>query len=107
MDFEVIETIVHSALNKLKQQDHQLLEISINERTISHKLAEYMQKEFSDLFVDCEYNRHHELPIHFVGGIAFGFKDLLTEACARRSLKIGTVLKKPIEGLIKYHLNGN
>lgn len=54
-----------------------------------------------------KYEGHQQLPVHFVGGIAFGFSDLLTKACLSRNLKIGTVLKRPIEGLIKYHLNGN
>ena len=54
-----------------------------------------------------KYEGHKELPVHFVGGIAFGLQSLLTKACEDRDLKIGTVLQRPIEGLIKYHLNGN
>ncbi len=61
MDFEVIKQITDTALNHLKQKDRQLLDIQVNERTISHKLAEYLQQEFSILFVDCEYNRHDGL----------------------------------------------
>ena len=61
MDFEVIKQITDTALNHLKQKDRQLLDIQVNERTISHKLAEYLQQEFSSLFVDCEYNRHDGL----------------------------------------------
>ena len=34
-----------------------LLKHDINERSITHKLAEYIQKYFSDYNVDCEYNR--------------------------------------------------
>ena len=29
-----------------------------NERSITHKLAEHLQRQFNDLKVDCEYNRH-------------------------------------------------
>ena len=29
-----------------------------NERSLTHKLAEYLQCEFPDWHVDCEYNRH-------------------------------------------------
>lgn len=32
----------------------------LNERTIMHKLAEYLQQEFKDWNVDCEYNRDYE-----------------------------------------------
>lgn len=58
MDFETMREKVFYALNKLKQKDHLLLKVDVNERTISHKLAEYLQEEFSKLSVDCEYNRH-------------------------------------------------
>lgn len=34
-----------------------ILENNLNERTISHKLAEYFQSAFSNYDVDCEYNR--------------------------------------------------
>ncbi len=34
-----------------------LLENNLNERTITHKLAEYLQKEYCEYEVDCEYNR--------------------------------------------------
>ena len=34
-----------------------LLQLNANERSITHKLAEYLQREFSDWNVDCEYNR--------------------------------------------------
>jgi hypothetical protein len=34
-----------------------ILRENLNERTISHKLAEYLQKAFPDYDVDCEYNK--------------------------------------------------
>ena len=34
-----------------------LLEKNLNERTITHKLANYFEKYFSNYDVDCEYNR--------------------------------------------------
>ncbi len=61
MDIQTLEHKVDIALNKLKQNDNLLLKINVNERTISHKFAEYLQKEFSKLSVDCEYNRHQKI----------------------------------------------
>ena len=49
--------IVKSSLKKLRNLDKKLLEINVNERTITHKLAEYLQQNFPELNVDCEYNR--------------------------------------------------
>lgn len=58
MDLNTVKQKVNNALNILKQNDAILLEINVNERTLSHKLAEYLQGEFSEHNVDCEYNRH-------------------------------------------------
>ena len=58
MSFEVVERKVDAALRRLRIQDSFLIEACTNERTISHKLAEYLQEEFPDWKVDCEYNRH-------------------------------------------------
>ncbi|MCD4760040.1 hypothetical protein K8R33_04075 [archaeon] len=48
---------VRKAFEELKERDEFLLENDINERAITHKLAEYLQKSFQNLNVDCEYNR--------------------------------------------------
>jgi hypothetical protein len=56
-DFETIEKIVIHSMEKLKKYDADLLDINVNERSISHKLAEYLQLEFPEWNVDCEYNR--------------------------------------------------
>jgi hypothetical protein len=37
--------------------DWELLDVNVNERSITHKLAEYLQSEFPYWHVDCEYNR--------------------------------------------------
>ena len=45
------------SLGVLLKNDYFLLEKGVNERTITHKLAEYLQIQFPDWNVDCEYNR--------------------------------------------------
>lgn len=58
MNLEELERTVRTALGRLRAQDLFLIRANANERTISHKLAEHLQKEFATLKVDCEYNRH-------------------------------------------------
>ena len=58
MSLKDVQKKVKTALRLLRELDSFLLEADTNERTISHKLAEYLQKEFPDYNVDCEYNRH-------------------------------------------------
>jgi hypothetical protein len=49
---------VKVALAVLFQREESLLNLNASERSISHKFAEYLQKQFPNLNVDCEYNRH-------------------------------------------------
>ena len=51
----------------------------------------------------CKYRESWTLPIHFVGGIAFGFKDVIKELCNTYELELGRILKTPMDGLVKYH----
>jgi len=42
-------------------------------------------------------------PIHFVGSVGFGFRDVLKELCNSYELELGKVLKTPMPGLVAYH----
>lgn len=46
-----------NAYKKLLENDIDLLKNDVNERSITHKMAEYLQQEFIGYHVDCEYNR--------------------------------------------------
>jgi len=50
-----------------------------------------------------KYRESWTLPIHFIGSIAFGFRDVLKELCNTYELELGKVLKAPMQGLITYH----
>jgi hypothetical protein len=55
-DNEVLSK-VRKALLGLLEFDIHLLEVDASERSICHKLAEHLQRQFGQLTVDCEYNR--------------------------------------------------
>ncbi len=48
---------VAAAVALLFKKDLYLLRVNANERSISHRLALYLEQEFPDWDVDCEYNR--------------------------------------------------
>ncbi len=50
-----------------------------------------------------KYRESWSLPIHFVGSVAYGFKDVLKEMCSSYELELGRVIKKPMDGLVMYH----
>jgi len=50
-----------------------------------------------------KYKETSLLPVSFVGGVAYGFKDVLQQLCVAYEMQLGRVLKNPMEGLIEYH----
>ena len=56
MDISIKQKIIQ-AYKKLLRHDVYLLQVTANERSITHKFAEYLQREFPSYNVDCEYNR--------------------------------------------------
>lgn len=51
-----------------------------------------------------QFDNHKEVPVHFVGSIAFYLKDELEQTFEKYDLKLGNVLRRPIDGLIAYHI---
>jgi glucosamine kinase len=71
-----------------------------------HYMIEHIIEEgLNDFFYTHinNYSKNRELPVHFTGGIAFGFKDVLIQMCNSYQLQPGNILKNPMDGLIKYH----
>lgn len=57
MKFEKLKSKVEKAIALFFKHDYFLIKNNVNERSVTHKLAEYLQLEFSEYHVDCEYNR--------------------------------------------------
>lgn len=53
-----IETVINKSVRRLIKDDRYLLEKEVNERSQTHKLAEYLQAYLPDWNVDCEYNKN-------------------------------------------------
>ena len=51
-----------------------------------------------------QFDNCKEVPVHFVGSIAFYLKDELQIIFDKYELKLGNVLRRPIDGLIAYHV---
>jgi N-acetylglucosamine kinase-like BadF-type ATPase len=46
-----------------------------------------------------------ELPIHFVGSIAYFSQDIITDVAKYHMVKLGKFVRRPIDGLIEFHRN--
>jgi len=77
---------------------------------IKHKDTEFCKKfiklemeDFVENYIK-QYENYKEIPVHFVGSIAFYLKDELQEILSQHSIILGNVLRRPIDGLIAYHI---
>jgi glucosamine kinase len=59
--------------------------------------------EFIEKFI-LKYKEHQNLPIHFIGSVAYLNQDALIVSLQKHKLKAGKFLQSPMEGLITYHL---
>ena len=76
---------------------------------IQHKDHEFCQKiisscmeDFVELYIK-QYDNYKDVPVHFIGSIAFYLKDELQKVLSKHKIKLGNVLRRPIDGLIAYH----
>ena len=76
--------IEHKEVPEMKAIIHNGLE-----RFISHQILQFEDAK--------------SIPIHFVGSIAFYLKTEVEEALINKGLKIGNVIKRPIDGLVAHH----
>lgn len=76
----------------------------------NHREHEYVREmvyngmlDFIDKHVSC-YSNYKEVPVHFIGSIGFFFQDQLKEAAKDSGINLGKIIRKPIDGLVAYHL---
>lgn len=73
----------------------------------SHPLCQqFIHAEMEDFIGNYikQYDNYREVPVHFVGSIAFYLKDTLEAALSAHGIRLGNVLRRPIDGLIAYHI---
>ncbi len=75
---------------------------------IDHPFIIQLLRDGFDEFVETNiksYPDHRRHICHFVGSIAFHFKELLTEVCEQKGIRVGKILKHPIDELSAFILN--
>lgn len=65
-----------------------------------------MLKEGVSKFIEYRilcFKEAHDVPVHFVGSIAHFTEDIIRECMASFDLKLGAIIRRPINGLITYY----
>lgn len=63
-DIETIKKMVSAALDKLSSNERPIILNDVNERTIAHRFALYLEEHFDNYDIDVEYNRNLEKGKH-------------------------------------------
>ena len=107
-EYELNSDIIKSHLYKLPNPNSYLATFA--RFLVENKDEAYCNqiiKEGVQLFIDhwvVQYEAHKEVPINFVGSIAFYLQDIVKDVFSANGLKVGKILRKPIDGLVEYHL---
>jgi hypothetical protein len=59
-DFVIIKEKINSALSIFIDNDIDLIKLDVDERSITHKIAHYLEDFFPEWDIDCEYNRDRD-----------------------------------------------
>ncbi len=60
-------------------------------------------RHFLKIHVKC-FENWSSVKVHFIGSVAFHFQEYLAEACEKENVDLGEVIKKPIDNLVRYHI---
>jgi glucosamine kinase len=66
----------------------------------------FAEEGFTEFFRHhvCCYKNYQQYPVHFVGSIAYHFKDALTKVADKYGCELGIVDKNPVYRLLDWHL---
>jgi len=72
------------------------------EEPYMHQLISKGFEEFMETRV-LPYPKVHEVPVYFIGSIAYFFRPVLEEVASKYGITIKDVIRRPIDRLIAYH----
>lgn len=77
----------------------------VSENRGHYMIENIIEDSFNDFFFThlYKYKESWKNPLHFVGGVAYAFKDVLISLCETYGLQAGRIMKHPMEGLIEFH----
>jgi N-acetylglucosamine kinase-like BadF-type ATPase len=70
-----------------------------------YMIENIIEDSLNDFFFNhlYKYRESWLYPIHFTGGVAWAFKDVIKNLCQSYELQLGRIIKNPMQGLIEYH----
>ncbi|MBV8251015.1 MAG: N-acetylglucosamine kinase [Chitinophaga sp.] len=77
----------------------------LSENRQHYMIENILEDGLNDFFFNhiYKYRESWTTSLHFVGGVAWNFRDIIKELCDLYELPMGRILRTPMEGLIEYH----
>lgn len=115
---DITQKLIQTGLNKEEIIDKVYAQKGANVYLASFSEFIYQNKEnsfiknlihqtFSEFFQThvLHFKNYQTIPCNFVGSIAYYFKDELMQVAEKYNVKVNTIIKQPIDNLLKYHLS--
>ncbi len=61
-------------------------------------------KHFSSIHIQC-FSNFDQVPVHFIGSVGHIFQDILQRVAQEDGWQLGTVIRRPLDGLVEYHVH--
>jgi N-acetylglucosamine kinase-like BadF-type ATPase len=65
-------------------------------------IIEYGLRDFFDQHLQ-QYPNNTKYTFHFVGGVAYHFRDKIAELCRDYGFSLGKIMQQPMKGIVQYH----
>lgn len=77
----------------------------LSENREHYMIQNILEDGLNDFFFNhiYKYRESWTTALHFTGGVAWHFRDIISELCELYELPMGKVLRTPMEGLLEYH----
>lgn len=101
-----LEQILDATYNKEKPMQFMASFVKFISENSEHEYMNKLIRNSFEAFLQHQlfrYSRYMEVPIGFVGSIAFVFKDILENVLKKYDLKLYKITQQPIKGLAEYH----
>jgi len=98
---DVIKHVYHEPLaNRFLASTSLYISEHLDDKRLEQLVVDNFRTFFRSNIVP--YNRR-DLPVSFVGSMAYQYRDQLEEAAHAENFQLGTIVQSPMEGLVEYH----
>lgn len=99
---DVLDRVYHQKLpNQYLASFVPFIDEHLNDRQVRQMVVDHFD-EFAGRILS-NYATCRTEPIHFIGSLAFFNREPLEEALRNHGMRLGTIIKAPMEGLIDFH----